>query len=50
MYEFTMRNKNTNEQDFWYGYSLDDAINRRKKNNPNFNENEWEYLFRDYID
>lgn len=43
MYEFTIINNKTNEEDIVFGYSYDDAMKNRDKT-------EWTLLFRDYID
>ena len=45
MYEYEIKNKNTNEIEYVFGYSLNDAC-RRSKLEPD----EWIILSRDYID
>ena len=45
MYEYEIKNKNTNEIEYVFGYSLNDAC-RRSKLEPN----DWIILSKDYID
>lgn len=46
MYEYEIYNERTNESDFIYGYSVDNAFDRH----PNLDRNEWKVIFSEYID
>jgi hypothetical protein len=46
MYEYEIRNKNNNEHDFIWGYSMADAWRR----NPSYNREDWDIIFSEYID
>ena len=46
MYEFEICNRITNETDFIFGYTYENALNR----NPSLNENDWILVYQEYID
>lgn len=46
MYEFEMRNVETNETSFGWGYSKKDMLRR----NPSFDNDKWIVVFCEYID
>lgn len=45
MYEYTMMNNKTREEDIYYGYNNNDVYHRN-----NLNMNEWIIIRKDYID
>lgn len=45
MFEYTIRNIATDEEDFIHGYSIKDAFRR-----ANYNRNEWTVIMWEYID
>lgn len=50
MYEYEVMNKTTNERDFMWGYSWNDAVRRAKKRNPDFDESNFVVLMQEYVD
>lgn len=46
MYEYTIYNPNTKEEEIIFGHSLEDAFRRY----PELNPSEWICLMREYID
>ncbi len=46
MWEFELWNEKTQEQDFIFGYSLEDAWAR----NPSKNREDWVVVYEEYID
>lgn len=45
MYEYEILNKETEEIEFMWGYSIEDAFRRR-----GFNRDEWKVISSEYID
>lgn len=46
MWEYQIRNRETNEQDFMWGYNEFDAWSRR----PDLDRTKWVITYREYID
>ena len=46
MFEYTIYNKKTNEQEVIFGYTVDDAFERC----PIFDPKDWEVVFCEYAD
>lgn len=46
MYEYTIYNAKIQKEDIIFGHTLEDAFRRY----PQFNPDEWECVYREYID